>query len=79
MLNCVKHTWWGADTVILMRIYTALIRSRTEYGTFLFHKLKKKQLQKLVKIQYRAIRGALGYWSSTPTDTKLAEAKEIAK
>jgi hypothetical protein len=36
-----------------------------EYRAFLSHKLKKKQLQKLEKIQYRAIRGALSYRSST--------------
>jgi hypothetical protein len=46
-------------------IYKALIRSGMEYGAFLFHKLKMKQAQELEKIQYRAIRGALGYRSST--------------
>jgi hypothetical protein len=60
-----------------MRFYNALIRSRMEYGAFLFHKLKKNQAQKLEKIQYRAICGALGYRSSTPTNVMLAEAKEI--
>jgi hypothetical protein len=44
---------------------------------FLFHKLKKKQAQKLEKLKYRAIRGALGYRSSTPTNVMLAEAKNI--
>jgi hypothetical protein len=39
--------------------------------------LKKTKAQKLEKIQYRAIRGALGYCSSTPTNVMLAEAKEI--
>jgi hypothetical protein len=29
--------------VILMRLYKVLIRSRTEYGAFLFHKLKRKK------------------------------------
>jgi hypothetical protein len=50
-----------------------------EHGTFLFHKLKKNQLQKVEKIQYeyRAIWGALGYQSSTPTNIMLAEAKDI--
>jgi hypothetical protein len=48
-----------------------------EHGAFLFHKLKKKQLQKLEKIQYGAIGGALGYQSSTPTNIMLAEVKEI--
>jgi hypothetical protein len=71
------QTWWRADPVILMRLYKAFVRLRMEYGAFLFHKLKKKQLQKLEKIQYRAIRGALGYRSSTLTNIMLTEAKEI--
>jgi hypothetical protein len=48
-----------------------------EYGLFLFHELKKKQSQKLQKIQYRTIRGALGYRSNTTTNVMLTEAKEI--
>jgi hypothetical protein len=46
-----------------------------EYGAFLFYKLKKKEAENLEKIQYRAIRGALGYRSRTPTKVMLAEAK----
>jgi hypothetical protein len=60
-----------------MRLYKASRRCRIEYGAYLLHKLKKKQAQKPEKIQYRAIRGALGYRSSTPTNVMLAEAKEI--
>jgi hypothetical protein len=48
-----------------------------EYGAISFHELKKKQAQKPEKIQYRKIRGALGYRSSTPTNVMLAEAEEI--
>jgi hypothetical protein len=56
IVNCV-----GADPVILTKVYKAFIRSGMEYGAVLFHKLKKKQLQKLEKIQQSAISGALGY------------------
>jgi hypothetical protein len=77
MVNCLKHTWWGADPEILIRLYKALTRSRMEYGAFSFHELKKKQAQKPEKIGYRKIRGALGYRSSTPTNVMLAEAEEI--
>jgi hypothetical protein len=48
-----------------------------EYGALLFHKLKKKHARKLEKIQYRTIRGALGYRNSNRTNIMLAEAKEI--
>jgi hypothetical protein len=60
-----------------VRLYKALTRLRMGYEAFLFQKLKKKQAQKLEKIQYRAIRGALDYQSSTPTNVMLAEVKEI--
>jgi hypothetical protein len=77
IVKCVKYPWWAADPVILVRLYKALIRSRVEYGAFLFHKVKNKQVQKLEKIHYRAIRGALGYRNRTTTNIMLAEAKEI--
>jgi hypothetical protein len=77
IVNSVKNTMWGADPVILVRLYKAFARSMMKYGAFLFHILKKKQEQKLEKMKYRAIRGALGYRSSTPTSVMLAEAKEI--
>jgi hypothetical protein len=68
IVNCMKrmkYTWWGANPVILTRLSNAHIRSRMEHETFLFHKLKKKQLQRVEK-QYRATRGALGYRSKYP-------------
>jgi hypothetical protein len=77
IVNFVNHTWWGAHPLILMGFCKALLRSRMEYGEFLFHKLKKKQAQKLEKIHHRAIRGTLDYRNTTPTNVMLAEAKEI--
>jgi hypothetical protein len=77
IVKCVKNTWWGADPVMLMRLYKALIMSRMEYRAFLFHKHKNKQEQKLDKIKYRTVRVALSYRSSAPTNVMLAEAKEI--
>jgi hypothetical protein len=47
IVNLVKHTWQGADPLILMRLCKAFIRSRMECRAFLFHKLKNKQLQNL--------------------------------
>jgi hypothetical protein len=52
IVNGVKHTWWEEDPAILMKLYEAIIRSRMECEAFLFHKLKKKQAQKLEKIKY---------------------------
>jgi hypothetical protein len=65
----------GADPVILLRLYTTLIRSLIEYGGFLFHSLKKGWMDLLEKIQYKAIRLAFGYMRTTPNNVMLAEAK----
>ncbi|CAD6235943.1 GSCOCG00012439001-RA-CDS [Cotesia congregata] len=41
-----------------------------------FHKLTLGQINKIDKIQFRALRAALGYRASTTTNVILAEAKE---
>jgi hypothetical protein len=46
-------------------------------GWNISYKRKKKELQKLEKIQEKAIRRALGYQSSILINTMLAEGKEI--
>ncbi|XP_044011968.1 uncharacterized protein LOC122854972 [Aphidius gifuensis] len=43
ILSCIRSTWQGADPIVLIRLYKALIRSRIEYCGFLFHKLTKQQ------------------------------------
>lgn len=75
-INCLKHAWWGADPRLLISIYEALIRSRLKYGCVILGDLSPQLLEKLNKIQFRAIRAALGYRMSTPTNVMLAEACE---
>lgn len=36
IIKCPKYTWWDADPRVLINLYTALIRSRIEYGGFFF-------------------------------------------
>lgn len=76
ILSCLGRTWWGADPMFLISLYKALIFARIEYGAFLFHNLKTQQGVALDRIQFKAIRIALGYRKSTPTNIILAEANE---
>lgn len=75
ILNYLRSTWKGADPCLLLRLYKALVRSRIEYGAFLFT-LTTTQQKTLDKIQFRALRLAMGYRQSTPTNVILAEARE---
>jgi hypothetical protein len=43
---------------------------------FLFHNLNNSQAQKLDRLQYRALKGALEYGNSAPTNVILAESNE---
>ena len=36
VLRVVGHTDWGADKVVLLRLYRALVRSRLDYGCIFF-------------------------------------------
>jgi hypothetical protein len=66
IISYIRTTWMGADPTLLLWLYTALIRSRIEYGGFLFHSLTKGQMDMLEKnIQCNAIRLALGYMRMT--------------
>jgi len=76
IIKYLSCTWKGADPALLLRLYRALIRSRSEYGASLFT-LTAIQKGKLELIQCRGVRSALGYRQSTPNNVLLAEVKEI--
>lgn len=76
IIKYLRHTWWGADPRLLISIYKALIRSRLEYRGFLFSNLTLTQRTVLDRIQFRALRWALGCRMSTPTNIILVEARE---
>lgn len=58
-----------------MVLYKSYVRSLIDYGCFIYYPTRKKSSHKLEKIQYTAIRKALGYRFSTPTNVILDEAK----
>ena len=77
-INIVKFlcgTWWGSDPCTIITIYKSFVRSILDYGSFIYLPSNQKYTQILEKIQYIAIRAALGLRRSTPTNILLAEAK----
>jgi len=76
ILSCLRHTWWGADPRLLKILYIALIRSRIDYGCFIFHNLIKAQYLKLERIQLKALKLILGLRLSSPSNFVQMEVKE---
>lgn len=71
-------TWWGAQPETLLIIYKSFLRSVIDYGCFVYAPKKKKIMETLEKIQFSAIRTALGFRRSTPKNIILEEAKVMS-
>jgi hypothetical protein len=68
ILSWLRHTWWGAEPLLLLRLYKSLVRARIEYGDFLIHVLSNSQKTLPEKIQLKVLKSALGLRSSTPAN-----------
>ncbi|XP_023703181.1 uncharacterized protein LOC111862205 [Cryptotermes secundus] len=75
IISYLRSTWIGADPSILLRLYIALVRSRIEYGSHLFTPLNATETTSMERIQCKALRLAMGYMASTPTNVTQAEAR----
>uniref|UniRef100_A0A3Q3BK07 ribonuclease H n=1 Tax=Kryptolebias marmoratus TaxID=37003 RepID=A0A3Q3BK07_KRYMA len=60
LLKAVAGNNWGADRESLLNIYRALMRSIIDYGSFLYGAAAKTTLQKIDRLQSRALRICTG-------------------
>lgn len=67
---------WRANPEILLRVYKGLIRAHLEWGAVLYAGATLNFLKGLDRVQYKALRTALGCMKTTPIPILLAEAKE---
>ena len=74
MMKMLKYTDFGAKKKSLLLLYISLIRSKIDYGAEIYAAAAPTLLEKLDKIQYKALRIALGALNSTPTHKLEAEA-----
>lgn len=75
ILQALSSTEWGGDPIILSMLYKAIIRSKMEYGAFLFGSAAPSRLKKLDVLQNQALRYILGAIKTTPIVAMEAEAK----
>ena len=67
LMKLVSGTNFGADKIILVRLYTSLIRSKIHYGCQAYVSAAKSHLKKLDTIQATALRIATGAYKGTQT------------
>jgi ribonuclease HI len=65
-LRSITGTWWGSHPSSLLLIYKSIIRSKIDYGCFLFGSASFSNWRKLNILQSNCLRSIMGYVKSTP-------------
>uniref|UniRef100_A0A3B5QMN0 Reverse transcriptase domain-containing protein n=1 Tax=Xiphophorus maculatus TaxID=8083 RepID=A0A3B5QMN0_XIPMA len=76
LLKAVAGNNWGADRQSLLSIYRALMRSIIDYGSIIYGAAAKTSLQKIDRLQCRALRICTGAAKTTPINALLIETGE---
>ena len=76
LLRIVAHTDWGADKLTLLRLYRSLVRSKLDYGCFIYGSARKSYLRCLDSIHHLGLRLALGALRTSPVESLYVEANE---
>ncbi|KAL4142166.1 hypothetical protein QTP88_004679 [Uroleucon formosanum] len=65
-LRTVSNTWWGSHPSSLLSVYRSIIRSKLDYGCFLFGSAAYSNWKKINILQTSCLRTIMGYVRSTP-------------
>ena len=72
----VSHYNWGADRKTMLTLYRSLIRSKLDYGCFIYGSARKSYIELLDPIQNQALRLCLGAFRTSPAESLCAQAQE---
>ena len=76
LLRVVAHTDWGADKSTLLKLYKSLVRSKLDYGCFIYGSARKSYLRCLDSIHHLGLRLALNALRTSPIESLFVEANE---
>ena len=76
LLRDKAHTNWGADKNTLLKLYRSLIRSKMDYGWFVYQSARKSYLKSLNPVYHTGLRLALGAFKTSPVESLYTEANE---
>ena len=76
LLRVVAHTDWGANKSTLLKLYKSLVRSKLDYGCFIYGSARKSYLRCLDSIHHLGLRLALGALRTSPVESLYVEANE---
>ena len=78
VLRVVGHTDWGADKIVLLRLYRALVRSKLDYGCIVYGSASKSVLRTLDAVHHAGLRICLGAFRTSPVQSLYVKAGETS-
>ncbi|XP_072398259.1 uncharacterized protein [Diabrotica undecimpunctata] len=76
ILKSLAHFHWGADEEVLLTVYRSIIRSKMDYGSFVYMSASKSHLKALDSVHNTGLRICLGAFRSSPAQSMYCEANE---
>ena len=76
VIKVLSYSNWGSDTKTLLSIFRSLVRSKLDYGCFIYCKAKKQSLECLNILHRQGLRLCLGAFKSSPIESLYVEADE---
>ena len=76
LLRIIAHTDWGADFQTLLKLYRTLIRSKIDYGCYVYGAARKSYLKTLNTVHHEGLRLILGALRTSPVESLYSEAYE---
>ena len=76
-LDILRHTGWGVDRTVLLRLYHALVCSKLDYECIVYGLAHQSVLKQLDPIHHQGLHIALGSLCTSPTQSLYMEAHEL--
>jgi len=76
LIRVVASMEWGGDRTVLLRLYRSLIRSKLDYGSFIYGAARQSYIKCLDPVAHQGLRLALGAFRTSPVESLYAEAGE---
>ena len=78
MPRVVGHTDWGADKVVLLRLYRELVRLKLDYGCIIYGSASESVLRTLDAVHHAGLRTYLGAFRTSPVQSLYFKAGETS-
>ena len=73
-LRLITRKNWGADQHTLLKLYRILIRSKIDYGCFIYGAARKSYLKSLQTVHHEGLSLVLGAFRTSPVESLYSEA-----